>query len=94
MKTHDVFDQTEVYEKQISPHIDEIKELCVGQDIPFFATFAVKSDEEGEISYKRNSLLPSELGLTMKDCEISSLITISKGGKAVPASEITELEFD
>ena len=89
-----IFDNTDVYNDKIKPQLMEIKELCIANKIPFFASFMLAADkDEGDV-YKNEVLTPSSLGLKITGCDIIPLMCIAAGSKAVPASEVVEIEFD
>ena len=94
MSKFDVFDQTETYKSKIEPLMKKIKKLCNSHKIPFFTSFTVAADEEGKISYKRDTLTPTALKMDLDGCKIYPLICIAAGSKAVPLLEPEELEFE
>ena len=45
-----IFDNTDVYNDKIKPQLMEIKELCIANKIPFFASFMLAADkDEGDV---------------------------------------------
>ena len=87
------YDRREEFEAGVRPVMGSVRELCGKHGIPYFATFAVAS-ENGEYAYEREALTPADLGMDLPGCEVLPLTVIAGGGKAVPASQLTEIEYD
>ena len=93
-KQLDVYDHADFCKENLAPQLKGIMKLCTEHKIPYFASFAVAADETGKVTYHNSILTPSALGLKIPGCEVVPLMHISEGGRAVPASEIAEIEFD
>ena len=92
-KPFESYDSTEAYNETVVPLISSAAALCNEHRIPFFAIFAVKADLDST-QYERYALSAAELGLELKGSELTSLMAVSDGYRAVPASELPEIEFD
>mgnify|MGYP001749655179 CR=1 FL=1 len=61
---NDVFDKTEIFQRECERLLDELTLLCSIHRIPFFWTAAVKNDEEGTV-YVRNAAAPASAGFNL-----------------------------
>jgi hypothetical protein len=51
-------DKTQKYRHQIAPKIKEIVKICNENEIPFFMSFGVKDDKNGQMQLETTTLLP------------------------------------
>lgn len=76
-------DNTDFYQKQIAPLVQEIRCLCNENKIPYFMTFGVKMAEdgtfEGEGGLVNSALLPEILGIPTEDKRFVRMINVLHG---------------
>ena len=94
VKEQDVYDKAKAYRESVEPLMNEIREQCIALKIPFFASFSVAADGISKVTCINSALTPTDLGMKMANCEVVPLMHIAGGGKAVPASELAEIEID
>lgn len=79
MENISIYDHTELYETKIAPKFAELQQLCIDNDIPFFATFAITNDDKST-EYKSISLMPGTLkGLKLTDDKLKNMLQILSG---------------
>ena len=67
-----IYDKSDIYNKEILPLIEDIKEICTMNKIPMFITVAVANDEK-KTTFK-NSIIHGVTGIKLSDDRISDII--------------------
>jgi hypothetical protein len=75
---NDVFDKTEIFNRECDRLLDELTLLCSIHRIPFFWTAAVKNDENGT-EYIRNAAAPASRNINLVDDQISKHLGVCAG---------------
>lgn len=83
--TGTLFDQTETWERECRPILDELIQKCRLYRIPFFWT-ACTSNTPCGTTYRRDCAGPAGMGLALKDDQISRHLAVSRGFLTVPPS--------
>ena len=75
-----VYDATAIYDDQILPLVDKIREICILKKIPFFITAAVKSTDE-DTEYKNDGILTGSTDIHLKDDRFTKFLLICRGAE-------------
>lgn len=88
---NDVFDKTEIFNRECDKLLDELTLLCSIHRIPFFWTAAVKNDENGT-EYIRNAAAPASRNINLVDDQISKHLGVCAGFEL--SQENKEIDFE
>jgi hypothetical protein len=86
------FNQKEVFDKEIAPKLEEIKKLCLLNNIPMFFTACV-SNSNDTTEYESELISPDMLDAELKNNHFPRHINVMHGFATVPANEMIELKF-
>jgi hypothetical protein len=86
------FNQKEIYDKEIAPKLEEVKKLCLLNNIPLFFTACV-SNSNTETVYENEMVSPDMLDIELKNNHFPRHINVLSGFATVPSNEMIELKF-
>lgn len=92
-KTVTEYDKTEWYNTVIKPQINELKKLCLVENVPFFTCFAVQNTEEAT-SYKYDGILTGSNDITLTNDLLEKHLCVANGFNVVPKGSSIDLETD
>lgn len=72
------YDHSKEYEETLVPIINQIKQFCNENDIPFSFQFAVKN-ENGKTEYKQEAILPIQKEMLLYDDRLSEVSKVMVG---------------
>lgn len=84
------YDKTSVF-SEIKPVLEQLKLICVKNNIPMAVSIALKNDEDGTV-YKNEAFMPVSAGIHLKDDYISQILLAVNGGKFVPPAAYKDIE--
>ena len=73
-----VFDKQKVFNDEIKPILDELKDTCVRCDIPFFTVFATENTDDRTL-YKMDGMFPGVQDIKLTDDKIAYLYKYMTG---------------
>ncbi len=78
METATDFNNKAVYEEQIAPLVQQLKNVCIHNNIPFFIGVPVKNNEK-ETKYAYDGLMPNMFNVVLKDDRIAKHLLVANG---------------
>ncbi len=87
----DVFDYTEIYQKEILPKIDEIKKVCVKNKIPFLISCAPKNTQT-DTTYYNDGILTGSMNINLYDDRFERYLLVINGARLAPIGDQIEDE--
>jgi hypothetical protein len=89
------YDATKTYKNKIAPLVEQIKQICAVEKIPFFFTCATKNSEEGT-TYESDGILTGSFEINLKEDNFPPILGVLNGGRVVfsPDDDTEDLEND
>lgn len=87
-----IFDKTEEFEKNIRPELDKLVTLCSKYNVPFYATFCVKNNEE-KSEYVSDAMCTGSKDIVLKEDRIKKSLLLSQGFN-VTMNDIERITLD
>ena len=72
------YNKKQVFQTQIAPHLQAIKELCVINEVPFISCFAIANDEK-KTSYVYDGTMPGMYNIDLTDKTINKHLLVANG---------------
>lgn len=88
-----VYDHSKLYKEKIHPLVNEIKKLCAVNDIPFFFSFAIASDEKGT-KYDNDGFLSNSTSRVLKEDKFPAYLAVVRGFEMVPKTNFGIASID
>lgn len=87
------FDKRSIYDNSIEPIINELKQVCVANDIPFCVSFAVANNEKKTV-YKNDGYLASSIGMKLTDDRFKKILLVCCNADVKVIPKGTNFEID
>ena len=93
MMEYTCYDRKEEFSREIIPHINEIKDICIKYNIPFIMAFATENSDEGT-NYSMDGLMPGVQDIHLKDNILKDVFSFISGYKKPESINYSDLEDD
>ncbi len=75
-----------VYTEKILPLVNQIKVICMKENIPFIYSFATENSEK-KTTYENDALFPVPLGVNLTDDVFGKILLVLNGADVEPLCE-------
>ena len=89
-----IFNKEKLYNNEIKNKIEEIKNICSINDIPFFATFCIKNNETNS-TYVSEGVATGSRNIELVDDKIVKHLCVQNGFKVLPneKNEVIDMNY-
>lgn len=88
-----IYDKSDVYKREVKPLIDNIKKVCVVNNIPIFISCAISNSEE-KTEYKTDGIMTGSAGINLKNDKLEDFLMVLRGAKLESFGALKKFESD
>ena len=85
------FNHKSVCKAKIDPLIQQIKQICIVNNMPFFICVPVSNDEKGT-KYEYDGLMPNMFDINLTDDHLAKHLLVARGFDVRPAGQQSAFE--